>query len=228
VLEMESEIRELLRERAECVRAEPRIPPTVRRARRRRALNAAAAGVLTAGLVAAAVVGTRVALDGQFPEPRRGVPVGHLGQYDGIYPETAATLRAIRTGRIPPDPWTTPRGVVRMYAENILGWDTDGFVIDRVFQMSGGPTPILNTAILNTTTTLGSRTRIDLTMERRGGVYTIVSAESEAIEIDHPDPSDTFRRGESVTVSGRLRSVPPSGSVEASLTSGTAGSGVAE
>jgi hypothetical protein len=226
---METEIRDLLRERAEDVRAEPRIPPTVlRRAQRRRALNAAAAGILTAAVVAGVVVGTRVALDGQAPEPRRGAVVGRLGEYDGIYPETTATLRAIRAGRIPTDPWTTPQDVARHYAENILGWDTDEFVIGRVFPWGGRPRPILKTTILNTTTTLGPRSRIDLTMERWGDVYTVSSAESLAIEIDHPETSDTFRRGETVTVSGRLRFIPPTGSVEASLTSGTAGSGVAE
>lgn len=217
---MEIEIRELLRERAEDVRAEPRIPPTIlRRARHRRAFNAAAAGVLTAGVVAAAVVGTRVALEGQIPEPRRGVAVGRLGEYDGIYPETP-TLRAIRVGRVPAQPWTTPRGVVRLYAENILGWDPADLAIGRTIPAGIGPASILNTS-------LGSQSRIELMMERLGGVYTIASTESEAIEIDRPDPTDAFRRGETVTVSGRLRFVPPSGAVEASLTSGTTGSGVA-
>jgi hypothetical protein len=107
-----------------------------------------------------------------------------------------------------------------LYAENILGWDADELMIGTA-PAGSGPMSILNT-------TLGSRSQIDLTIERLGGVYTIASAESEAIEIDHPGPSETFRRGETVTVSGRLRFSPPTGSVEASLTSGTTGSGVAQ
>jgi hypothetical protein len=217
---METEIRELLRERAEDVRSDPRIPPTVlRRARRRRAVTAVAAAGLTAGIVAAMVVGTRLALDGGSPEPRRGIPVGRLGEYDGIYPETA-TLRAIRAGHIPVEPWRTPQSVARMYAENVLGWEPSDATVSETYGR-------LRVSIANPK--LGPDSRIRLAMERRGDVLTIRSAGSPSILIDHPDPADPLVPGDQLTISGRLESVlrrPERLSVEVSLTSRTTGSGV--
>jgi hypothetical protein len=61
---MDSEVRQLLRDRAEEARIEPTIPPAVlRRARRRRAGTVAMTGVVAAAVAAGALVGVRAALD---------------------------------------------------------------------------------------------------------------------------------------------------------------------
>jgi hypothetical protein len=70
---MDTELREVLQERADEVRVEPRIPPRVlRRSRRRRVLNAALAGALTVAVTAAAAIGIEAVL----PEPRALTPAG--------------------------------------------------------------------------------------------------------------------------------------------------------
>jgi hypothetical protein len=216
---MEREIRDLLRERAEDVRAQTRIPPTVlRRARRRRAVTAVAAAGIAAGVVAAAVVGTRAVLNRAIPDQRRQVPAGTLEHYEGIYPPRA-TLRAIRKGVVEPEPWSTPERVALQYAENMLGWADGEVLVGHAAQTYPKLTSITNRS-------LGPRSRISLVLERRGDIYTIASVLGDAIQIGTPALSDVFRPGESVVVAGRAE-IPPGASVTASLTAGTAGTGAA-
>src|SRR2546421_9396792 len=87
---METELKEMLKNRVEDVRAEPQIPrPMLRRARRRRALTAATAGLTVAIVVAGAVVGVRAA----FHEQPKRVPIqpgpspsGTAEHFPGIWP----------------------------------------------------------------------------------------------------------------------------------------------
>jgi hypothetical protein len=61
---MDSELKQLLRDRADEARVEPTIPPAVlRRARRRRAGTVAMTGVVAAAVAAGALVGVRAAID---------------------------------------------------------------------------------------------------------------------------------------------------------------------
>src|SRR5213075_2973434 len=90
---MDNELKELLSKRADEVRVEPEIPrPVLRRARRRRVLNGALAGLTAAIVVAGAVIGIRTALQD------RGVPANTpspsasatVGASSGTEPEEVA------------------------------------------------------------------------------------------------------------------------------------------
>src|SRR5918992_6140916 len=70
VSEMEDRVKVMLRDRAEDMRLEPEIPrPVVRRARRRRALNAAVAGTTALAVVAGAIVAVGLVMETRDSAP---------------------------------------------------------------------------------------------------------------------------------------------------------------
>jgi len=77
VSDVDHDIREMLREKAEEVRFDPAVPrPVLRRARRRRVGNAVLASVLVAGVAAGGFIGVRQALNGGAKPAHRQVANG--------------------------------------------------------------------------------------------------------------------------------------------------------
>ncbi|MFL5799352.1 MAG: hypothetical protein ACJ77A_15645 [Actinomycetota bacterium] len=138
---METEISELLQERADDVRVSPDLPaPTLRRARRRRLANSVVAGLTAVVVVAGAVVGLQAALHGTggqtpvgngttAPTPQTSAtPPAGVGTvpFPGIWPERnddelqAEQARADQgRDRYRLDPEQT--GIE--FAHQALGWD---------------------------------------------------------------------------------------------------------
>src|SRR5437764_8768926 len=156
---METEIRELLQERADEVRVAPDLPaPTLRRARRRRIANSAVAGLTAVVVVAGAVVGVQAAFHrgvgptpvgngtaAPTPQMSATAPVGPgTTPFPGIWPErNADELQAEQAtvdqgkDRYRLDPEQT--GIE--FAHQALGWDPaigDAKVEDRP-RTSTGP-----------------------------------------------------------------------------------------
>jgi hypothetical protein len=109
---MDSELKEMLRERAEDVRVKTDLPrPVLRRARRRRALNAAVAGLAAGVVVAGAVVGVQAALH------NRAAPIAPS-------PTPSATATGGSFG-------TDPEDVARAFADQQMSWGTAGVSLER-------------------------------------------------------------------------------------------------
>jgi hypothetical protein len=134
---MESELKELLRERAERAGIDPAIPAQViRRARTRRRRTVAVAGVLTVALVAGSMVGVRALL--QIEPPTKPA----AGAWPGIWPQDTraeavkaqrqayelATSRGLCAGQPGTECedqilWQLDKGeVATRYAVQALGW----------------------------------------------------------------------------------------------------------
>jgi hypothetical protein len=100
---MDNELKEMLDERAEEVRVDPNLPrPVLRRARRRRFLTGAMAGLTAAVVVAGAAVGIQTALNGRAapantPSPSAPAPTEGSTSAD-------------------------PEDVARSFAETEMGW----------------------------------------------------------------------------------------------------------
>lgn len=146
---METELRELLQERAEEMRIDPEIPRTVlRRARRRRAGIVLAAGAVAAGMVAAAFVGGR-ALVAMSVDPDRRDPgqVGPAVEWRGIWPqdsrEEAEAAQAAADAGDPSHTWQLdPREVIERYAFDVLGWERVFFVQSVPREVSPDQAPV--------------------------------------------------------------------------------------
>jgi hypothetical protein len=214
---METEIRELLRERAEDVRAEPRIPPTVlRRARRRRVYAVVLAGAVAVGVAAAGVVGARSLLDGIAAEPRLTRPAETLPDvYPFIYPP-AEELESIREqvaqGSVPM--WTEPEGVAHLFAVNVLGWDPDDVAVS---QGSERNTVVVRNPALPEAARFEGGLGTTLYLSRVPGsdppVYAVLAAAAEAIEVEPVGPDDEFGSGGTVAFRGRLAFVPDAATI---------------
>src|SRR5919197_4286032 len=109
---MDNELKEMLNERAEEVRVGPDVPrPLLRRARRRRVLNGAFAGLTAAIVVTGAVVGVQAAL------PNKRVPIGTPPSVSRSSSTTPTT--------------TDPKGVALAFAHAQMGWDGAGLSAKR-------------------------------------------------------------------------------------------------
>jgi hypothetical protein len=216
---METRIRELLRERADEVRPEGRIPPGVlRRARRRRAVNATVAGALTVALAFGAVVGARAWLgraeprltpstEGETPTPLR---------YAGIYPPSAGQLEAVQEALVEGHQpwWTDPGEVARTWAVDILAADPSEVEVDV-----RGDDPVTAVVALperSRAAGADSDLRTLVTLEKHGDVYVVIRTDAEALTIDgiSDSPEGTVR------VEGRLSSFIPDSFVEGTLQDG--------
>jgi hypothetical protein len=150
---MESELKELLQDRADEARIEPTIPAgVVRRARGRRRSNLALAALVSAAVVAGSVVGIRAVLDVDPPDRP-----GAVGGWPGIWPqdtraeaeETQAEVLETITDAPPsclPSENVDPGGlqpqcptalwqlwaqeVATSYATDGLGWPTASATVD--------------------------------------------------------------------------------------------------
>ena len=214
---METEIRDLLRERAEDVRPEPRIPPTVlRRARRRRVVTAAAAAGITAAVVATAVVGTRAVLDVTTTHPRVTRPaLSSPDDHPFIYPpaEQLETIQEqVAAGSTPM--WTEPEGVAHLFAVNVLGWDPEDVTVSR------GPsrdTLVVTNPVLPQAARFEGGLGTTLYLQRVPGsepaVYAVLAAVADVIALEPLGPDEEFGTGERMAFRGRLAFVPDEATV---------------
>ena len=151
---METEIRELMRERADEVRVPPELPgPTLRRARRRRLANGAVAGVTAAVVVVGAVIGVQAA----FHESGGRTPIGNgtaeptpqtsatapvavrTTPFPGIWPERNADELQAEQAKVDQgaDRYRLdPKQSAIEFAHQALGWDTT--VVDAKVQVDPG------------------------------------------------------------------------------------------
>jgi len=204
----------MLDERAEEMRLEHRIPPGIlRRARRRRAANAALAGAVTLGLAVGAFVGAR-ALLGETAAPRETRPAAPTEEfYPFIYPPTLEELESTREqvaqGSMPM--WTEPEGTAILFAVNVMGWDMDDVeasVRGDERLMAVITNPALNEAA---GATADLRTAVYLARVPGSGppMYAVLAAVAENLELEPAGPDEEFGAEGRLEMEGRLRSVPP-------------------
>lgn len=160
MVEVESELKQLLRERAEDAPTDPAITPQlVRRARSRRRRTAALAGLIAVAVVTASIVGVQAILDIEPPRKPAAGP-----EWRGLWPQStrgkAEQAQAAADARIAErfDCTDDPRisclqddilwqlngvEVVSRYAIEVLGWDRP--FIEEAFGVSGAddPGPVL-------------------------------------------------------------------------------------
>jgi hypothetical protein len=218
---METEIRDLLRERAEDVRVEHRIPPTVlRQARRRRAVTALAAAGIAAVVVAAGVVGARSLLDGMAAEPRVTRPAeAPPDVYPFVYPprENLATIQEqVAQGSMPM--WTEPEGVAQLFAVNVLGWDPGDVAVSKGpedladWEGAGPETLVVRNPALPEASRfeggLGTTLYLFPIPGSDPAIYAVMVAWAEAIDLEPVGPDAEFGSRRTLAFRGRLAFVP--------------------
>lgn len=203
----------MLDERAEEMRLEPRIPRGVlRRARRRRAANAALAGAVTVGLALGAFVGARELLESRTaapPELRPGASTEEF--YPFIYPpnqeELENTREQVADGHMPL--WSDPGGVAHLFAVNVMGWDPNDVEVDA--RRDEPETAV----IVNPSFSPDARTTLNLLRVPGPGprMYAVLAARSEIMDLEPIGPDDEIRPGGPVAFRVRLSVVPPGATV---------------
>jgi hypothetical protein len=143
---MENELKELLRSKAESLGAEPGIPaPLLRRARRRRTMNATLAGALAVGIAFGGFAGVRAAL-GPNASDRLGPADPPVATWRGLYPYDNREDAEIAQERVNDGDaelaWTISLfDVLHGFGNEVLGW-TDIFVVDETVDIpEGAPGP---------------------------------------------------------------------------------------
>jgi hypothetical protein len=160
VVEVESELKQLLRDRAEEAPTDPAFTPQLlRRARSRRRRTVVVAGMLTVAVVTGSIVGVRAALN--VEPPRR---ISGAGEWRGLWPQStrekaeeaqeAADMRIAEGFDCTDDPeisclqddilWQLDGvEVATRYALDVLEWDRP--FIEEGFDVSGAddPGPVL-------------------------------------------------------------------------------------
>jgi hypothetical protein len=218
---VEPELRTLLREKAEEVRLDGRIPgPVLRRSRRRRALTGVLAVTLAVGAVGGVFVGARLLSQETAPEPRGARPAGTpAGFYPFIYPETQeqldATTAEVAQGSMPM--WSDPRGAAVIYAVNELGWEMNhaevsvrgddpitAFITNPVFNEAAGAQADLRTAVY----------LAKVPGAQDPPVYAVLAAQAEDIELEPAGPDEEVGEERSLTIGGRVGFVPQGAKVE--------------
>jgi hypothetical protein len=194
VVEVENELKELLRDRAERTGTDPTIAPTLlRRARARRRRTVALAGIVTVAVVTGSIVGVRAVID---IEPPREVAAGP--EWQGLWPQSTREKAVEAQGEV--DRLLESGACVSTEIENCtdaLAWQLDGVevasrytlevlewdrpFIEEGFDVSGAddPGPVLlhmGTCKTFVTDTCGYEARI--TVERlirpgRGGLWFV-------------------------------------------------------
>ena len=204
----------MLDERAEEMRLEHRIPPGVlRRARRRRAANAALAGAVTVGLALGAFVGAR-ALLGETAVPHPTRPGGTTEEfYTFIYPPTLEELEVTREqvaqGSMPM--WTDARGVAILFAVNVMGWEMEDVEV-KVEDFGQESTAVITNHRISVAAGSGRdiATRLLLTEAPSSGprMFVVLSADARGLSIEPIGPDDAFGRNGRIAFKGSLGFIP--------------------
>jgi hypothetical protein len=130
---MDDDLKEMLHRRAADADVEPGMPAALRRrARGRRALNAAVAGLTAVVVVGGVAIGVQVALrhgpapahHGQISPPPRTRGTGEAG-FPGIWPESSRADLVAAQGRVDggADPWRLgSESTAREFAIRVMGW----------------------------------------------------------------------------------------------------------
>jgi hypothetical protein len=216
VSDVDRDLKELLREKADEVRVSPRIPQDVmRRTRRRRVATAVLAGAVTASVVAAGTLVTRAIL-AERVEPRIG-PGGPgtstVEPYPFIYPPTREELETtqgeVAQGSMPM--WTDPQGAAHLYAVNVLGWNPED--VEASVRGDQPITVVITNPALNATAGAEADFRTDLYLARVPGsedppMYAVLGARAEDMDLQPVGPEQSFGMDGRVAFRGRLRSAP--------------------
>jgi hypothetical protein len=219
----DEKVRRLLDDLAGEVRLDPGIrTPTLRRARRRRAVNATLAGALSATLVVTAVAVARTTLS-TTPAPRPGTPpaVVHAANRlpsiwpEGNRPEVRAAQRRVDGGE---DAWRTdPVATASQFATDVLDWDGD-LVIAEGDAAGDGMTPSGASDVLlevgTRATDPGDRVALRLRQlagRGEGGIWSVTEVRAVGIHLRSPIPRQRvgFRPETALVVSGQLESPQP-------------------
>lgn len=212
--DVEPDLRTLLRERAEEVRPDVRIPaPVLRRSRRRRVVTGVATGAVTVGAVGALFVGARFLVQ-ETPEPREVRPAGGPTEfYPFIYPPTQAeldtTVAEVAQGSMPM--WTEPEGAAALFAVNVMGWDPKD--VEASVRGDDPISVVITNPSLNEAAgaTADLRTVISLVPVPGSGeqpVYAVLGAQAEDMELEPIGPDEQLGTEGPVAFRGILRSVP--------------------
>jgi hypothetical protein len=211
---VEPDLRTILREKAEEVRSDARIPGSVlRRSRRRRVITGVLAGTLTLGAVAGLFVGARFLVQ-ETAEPREVRPGGTPAEfYPFIYPPTQAeldtTVAEVAQGSMPM--WTEPEGAAALFAVNVMGWDPND--VEASVRGDDPVSVVITNPSLNELAgaTADLRTLISLAPVPGSGeqpVYAVLAAQAEDMELEPIGPDEQLGTEGPVAFRGILRSVP--------------------
>lgn len=198
--DVENEVRELLRERADDLRADPRIPErVVRRSRRRRGLVAGAAGLGAAAVVVVAVLAVRaLAPRADDGAPATQTPSPAAKTWRGIWEYTSREdARAAQAGTDAGHmPWQADaEAFLRVYAyrDDGLGWGSVWFDDSLDLSDPDEPGPLtIHIGDCPDVATTGCPREADVTIERlvrrdRTGIWSVTAV--SVVEIDDPIPS---------------------------------------
>jgi hypothetical protein len=219
VSDVDSDLRTLLRDKADEVRTNPRIPePVLRRSRRRRLLTGVAAGAVAIGAAAALFVGARFLVQ-ETTEPREVRPAGTPAEfYPFIYPPTQAeldtTVAEVAQGSMPM--WTDPEGTAALFAVNVMGWDPDD--VEASVRGDDPLTVVITNPQLSEATGSGRdlRTTLFLTSVPSPGqsVFAVLAAEAEGVSLEPIGPDDQVGAGGRIALRGSLGFIPEGATVE--------------
>jgi hypothetical protein len=216
------DLKTMLDEKAEEMRLDPRIPRGVlRRARRRRAANAALAGAVTVGLALGAFVGARALLDQTTSGPAEIRPGGTTEEfYPFIYPPTLEELEfteeQVAQGSMPL--WTEPEGAAILFAVNVMGWDMDDVEVD----VRGQTATISNPALPDGFRVKeGLPTVLHLAEVPGSAIHAVVAAQAEGMELEPIGPDEEFGAGGMIGFRGSLGFIPEGAQVVLSVDGAT-------
>jgi hypothetical protein len=206
------DLKTMLDDRAEEMRLDPRMPARVlRRARRRRAANAALAGAVTVGLALGAFVGARALLE-PTPSLRPTTPSVPTEEfYPFIYPPTLEELEVtqeqVAQGSMPM--WTEPEGAAILFAVNVMGWDMDDVEVDVDRSLDGFRAVITNPPLSRAAgIDRDIRTTLFLLRVPETDVYAVLAALAEGLEFEPIGADEEFGAGGAFGVKGSYRFVP--------------------
>ena len=208
--DVEPDLRTLLREKAEEVRPDVRIPgPVLRRSRRRRAVNGVLAAALTVGAVAGVFVGARLLIQ-ETTEPREVRPAGTPTEfYPFIYPPTQGeldtTVAEVAQGSMPM--WTEPEGAAVLFAVNVMGWDPDD--VEASVRGDDPVTVVITNPSLNEAAGGSEDIRTAVYLVQVAGsedqpVYAVLGAEALDMEVEPVGPDEQFAAEGTVAFRGHL------------------------
>jgi hypothetical protein len=219
---MEPDLRTLLREKAEEVRPDARIPGSVlRRSRRRRVITGLLAGTLTLGAVAGLFVGARFLVQ-ETAEPREvrsaGTPIEF---YPFIYPPTQAerdtTVAEVAQGSMPM--WTEPDDAAALFAVNVMGWDPND--VEASVRGDDPVSVVITNPSLNQAAGAPSDLRTAVYLAQVPGsdppIYAVLAAQAEDMELEPVGPDAEFGQGGRIAFRGRVSFVPKGASVVLSV-----------
>jgi hypothetical protein len=160
-------------------------PPTLRKARGRRALTGAGAVVAVVAFVAVSLSAIRLVSDPATPEPATTGP--NPATFPGLWPETSP--EALETAQESADGGatplrTTPDGTASLLAVDLLGWEPDDVQPERVAGDGADATVVISNRIFG-----DEVPPITVELRRLGdtgpnGIWSVVDVSTPLIEID--------------------------------------------